>query len=227
MSAKKSVPLADRLYSWSHYAAVARMVRYETLLYEDVKPYVEELGRRFGAEKVREAVLDVCQTNWQEQPVTIALRAEVRKHCFQLLGPAPEQEDEFYRHPGGQPRERPPKKLPDAIAWKAQGGDSAGARPPEVPRRDREDVAAEPPTHKREGEEGAASSEVPTGEACESPLARLADERLVKRYRNARAALRFHDKQSETAADVRRSLAELVAEFDRRGLEVPGRKTRL
>jgi hypothetical protein len=130
MSAKRSVALADRLYSWEHYAAVARMVRYETLLYDDAKPYIEELERRFGADKVREAVADVCRTNWHEQPVTIGLRPEVRKHCFQLLGPAPEQEDAFYRHPDGTPRERPPKKPPDALAWKA------GDRPTPAPKTD-------------------------------------------------------------------------------------------
>jgi hypothetical protein len=119
MSAKRSVALADRLYSWEHYAAVARMVRYETLLYDDAKPYVEELERRYGADKVRESVADVCRTNWHEQPVTIGLRPEARKHCFQLLGPAPEQEDGFYRHPDGTPRERPARKPPDALAWKA------------------------------------------------------------------------------------------------------------
>jgi hypothetical protein len=120
MSAKSSVALADRLYFWEHYAAVARMVRYETLLYDDTKPYVEDLERRYGADKVREAVADVCRTNWHEQPVTISLRPEARKHCFQLLGPAPEQEDAFYRHPDGTPRERPAKKPPDALAWNAE-----------------------------------------------------------------------------------------------------------
>ncbi len=121
----QGVPVSVRLYFWPEYAAVARMVRYETLRYEDAKPYVEELERQFGAAKVREAVADVCQTNWNEKPVTIALRPEVRKHCFQLLGPAPEQEDAFYRHPDGTPRPRPPRKEPDALAWKA-GKPSAG-----------------------------------------------------------------------------------------------------
>jgi hypothetical protein len=54
--------------------------------------------------------------------VTIGLRPEVRKLCFGLLGPAPEQEDAFYRHPDGTPRERPPRKPPDALAWKAGNG---------------------------------------------------------------------------------------------------------
>jgi hypothetical protein len=130
MSAKRSVALADRLYSWEQYAAVARMVRYETIRYDDARPYVEELERRYGAEKVREAVADVCRTNWHEQPVTIGLRPEVRKLCFGLLGPAPEQEDAFYRHPDGTPRERPPKKPPDALVWKA------GNRPAPSPETD-------------------------------------------------------------------------------------------
>ncbi len=106
------------LYTRAEYAAVARMVRYETLDYDDVKPYVEQLERRFGAAKVQQAVLDVCHVDWAAKPVTVRLRPEVRPHCFQLLGPAPEQEDWFYTNDDGTPRERPPRKVPDALAAK-------------------------------------------------------------------------------------------------------------
>src|SRR5262245_30659999 len=130
------------------------MVRYETLLYEDAKSYVEELERQFGAAKVQAAVTDVCQTNWHEKPVTIALRPEVRKHCFGLLGPAPEQEDEFFRHPDGSPRPRPPRKEPDALAWKA-GKLPAGAPP----------AAVEQPKSKVKRRRHEAASDVQGGEA--------------------------------------------------------------
>ncbi len=37
----------------------------------------------------------------------VQFRPEVRPRLGQLLGPAPEQEDAFHRHPDGTPRERP------------------------------------------------------------------------------------------------------------------------
>jgi len=131
------VPVGQRLYFWPEYAAVARAVRYETLLYDDAKPYFEELERRFGQAKVQAAVVDVCQVNRGGTPVTVHLKPEVRKQCFSLLGPAPEQEDDFYRHPDGTPRERPVRKLPDALAFKnetlAVAGKREAAAPPQPP----------------------------------------------------------------------------------------------
>jgi hypothetical protein len=40
----------------------------------------------------------------------VKFRESVRPLMWQLLGPAPEQEDAFYRHPDGTPRERPKKE---------------------------------------------------------------------------------------------------------------------
>jgi hypothetical protein len=55
-----------RLYFWPEYAVVLRIVRYEAPCYRDTKPHAADLAREFGAEKVREAVADVCRTNWHE-----------------------------------------------------------------------------------------------------------------------------------------------------------------
>ncbi len=228
---KRAIPVELRLYSWPHYAAVARMVRYETLNYDDVKPYVEELERHFGADKIREAVLDVCRVNWNTKPVTIELRPEVRKHCFQLLGPSPEQEDEFYRHPGGTPRQRPPRKVPDALAFTAGGKTVAeneerakgksSKRSEETP-----DLKVFEPAKNGKGADVAEPAKAPPAESTkpepDNPLTRLSDERLRKRYRHARSALRFHGKDSPASDEVRKSLSEIVEELRRRGIEVPG-----
>jgi len=129
----KQVTVGHRLYSWPEYAAVARAVRYETLFFDDVMPYFEELGRRFGQAKVQAAVNDVCQLNRDATPVTVHLKPEVRRQCFGLLGPTPEQEDEYYRHPDGSPQERPPRKEPDAVAFRREHrpARTAPAEPPE------------------------------------------------------------------------------------------------
>jgi hypothetical protein len=145
---------------------------------------------------------------------------------------------------------RPPKKLPDALVFKNEGRAPSGPTPPPpregAPKPERNDKARRRSVSQsvsrtvsegmsacdakeREPHAKPALKVVPRPEESETanPLPKLSDERLVKRYKNARAALRFHDKGSEAAAEVRKSLAELVAEFDRRGLEVPGRKARL
>jgi hypothetical protein len=87
VATKGTAPLGDRLYFWDHYAAVARAVRYETLTREDLEPYLRHLEERYGASNVREAVQEVCHTNWHTKPETVQLRPEVRKLCFGLLGP--------------------------------------------------------------------------------------------------------------------------------------------
>jgi hypothetical protein len=42
----------------------------------------------------------------------VAFRTQVRRLAFQLLGPPPEQEDAFWRHPDGTPMERPRRENP-------------------------------------------------------------------------------------------------------------------
>ncbi len=254
MPTKTSV-VVEKLYTDEVYAAVARAVRYEVLVRDDMEPYLRHLEETFTASEVREAVLDVCLVRWTEKPVTMHLRPELKPHCFGLLGPAPEQEDWFYTNNDGSPRPRPPRKRPDALVWKEQQrvGESAGnvrakdsgkrqkkGKGKEVVRKDppaspvREEpvftngrAVILPMTPKAEQPAAAAEAAMPPAPAATAtpeapnPLTGLSDERLLKRWKHARSALRFHgkDARSPAAQEVRASLAELAAEMDRRGMD--------
>lgn len=50
--------------------------------------------------------------DYDQETKLAPLKANVRKLCFGLLGPAPEDEDWYYRNPDGTPSERPKKPKP-------------------------------------------------------------------------------------------------------------------
>jgi hypothetical protein len=113
MAKSNEVQIDLRLYFWPHYAAVARLVRYDEVPDDLLQPELDKLGEQFGRAKVHEAFVDVCEYVRDAQgqvTKTVRLRAKVRTACFSLLGPAPEDEDWFYRHPDGTPKPRPQRK---------------------------------------------------------------------------------------------------------------------
>jgi hypothetical protein len=113
MAKSNEVQIDLRLYFWPHYAAVARLVRYDEVPDDLLQPELDKLGEQFGRAKVHEAFVDVCEYVRDAQgqvTKTVRLRAKVRTACFSLLGPAPEDEDWFYRHPDGTPKPRPRRK---------------------------------------------------------------------------------------------------------------------
>jgi hypothetical protein len=225
-----------RLYSSPEYAAVAKAVRYEVLTYDDVKPYFEELERRFGQTNIQAAVIDVCQVNWHESPVTVHLKPEIRKRCYGLLGPAPEQEDEFYRHPDGTPKERPPRSEPDAIVFNREH------RPPQV--ETAEPQQAEKPKRSRRPRRTtgyqAVAAAVADGQAAyakdhatqaenEPADTRPLEERirdmegaeLMKNYFKAKAILAANDPTAHHFNLAKESYPLLEAECKRRGYSLP------
>lgn len=85
-------PLSRRLYSDEAYIAVARAVRYHQLPTNEIVDKLQDDLKKHGREKMDEAaraLLDV-------ENGMAKLKADVRKYCRQLLGPLPEEWDEFY-----------------------------------------------------------------------------------------------------------------------------------
>lgn len=103
----KRQPLAIRLYQDEALQAVARLVGYTGQPYPMSEEVTRRLCERFGKERIVAAADELLDYD-TERKVAI-LKPEARKLCFGLLGPAPEQEDWFYRNPDGTPAERPKK----------------------------------------------------------------------------------------------------------------------
>lgn len=103
--------LTTRIHESDLLWAVCRAVGYVGFpfrnLFERLKPLVEKHGTR----KVSLAIGELLSfTGW-----VVALKPEVRKACFSVLGPAPEQYDSHYRDWQGSPTKRPPEHetIPD------------------------------------------------------------------------------------------------------------------
>lgn len=97
----KEMPLVEKIYSWPEYMAVARPTGYKEVLYRDLGPIIEDLGKQFGKVKVESAIyyLTIFEEQMRCNPPPLAsvkFRAEVRPLMWQVLGPSPEQGDAFW-----------------------------------------------------------------------------------------------------------------------------------
>lgn len=123
----KLPPLWQRLYYEACYVEIARIVGYSGLAFRDLMDRLESLHKRFGSTEVESAVYHIVtyegQMTSNPKPLAeVKLRPEVRRLCFQLLGPAPEQMEAFLTNPDGSSRdpkqarairhETPPKEKP-------------------------------------------------------------------------------------------------------------------
>src|SRR5689334_6002413 len=102
----KELSLLDKLYFREEYWQVTRIIGYAGCTPSDFWDAAKKLPR-FAQHKFESALYEL--TRWDKReasPPRYELRDDVRRFCWQLLGPPPEDEDRFYRHPDGTPRER-------------------------------------------------------------------------------------------------------------------------
>jgi hypothetical protein len=88
-------PLYLRLYFDAVYVAVARAVGYQGCTYRRLTEIIEELAKEFPKVQVESATYHCLtfegQMTCNPKPLAkVELRTEVRKLCWQLLGPPPE-----------------------------------------------------------------------------------------------------------------------------------------
>jgi hypothetical protein len=91
----KDQPLWHRLYFDAAYTEVARLIGYAGFQYRELADKLEPLYRRFGKAKVESVVYHLTvfdgQMTVKPPPLgQVMLRPDVRKLCWQLLGPPPE-----------------------------------------------------------------------------------------------------------------------------------------
>jgi hypothetical protein len=104
--------LLDKLYANPVYAAAARIIGYG-----GCSPFefwdAAKLLPIYNQPRFMTAVYDLTRTDRREaSPSRYELNGPAREACWMLLGPPPEKEDQFWRHPDGTPRERPKKEEP-------------------------------------------------------------------------------------------------------------------
>ena len=133
----KQKPLWERLYLDAAYIEIARMIGYRGTTYREMMKMLESLEEKFGKQRVHSAVYHIVtfegQMTCNPKPLEeVKLRPEVRKLCWQLLGPPPDQMDAFMTNRDGSSRY--PKE--------------AASTPSETPKQEPMPVKNEPPTKK-------------------------------------------------------------------------------
>lgn len=108
----KEQPLWHKLYFHPLYIDLARAVGYVGFPVCELAERLRPLARQHGAKRLSAAFADVLSFAGNR----VMLSEKARRLCSQLLGPPPEEWDRFYRHPDGQPKERPPgRETPPVI----------------------------------------------------------------------------------------------------------------
>lgn len=83
-------PLSLRLYFQPHLYELARALGYQGLPVPAARERVRALAEKHGKERIQAASKELVRIDPSTDPPTARLRDEVRKLCWQLLGPPPE-----------------------------------------------------------------------------------------------------------------------------------------
>jgi hypothetical protein len=100
------VPLYMKLYFQEVYTEVARIVGYAGFPRDQLEEKMKDLVVRFGRKKIQDVCSELItlQFNGKEkrsgpqQDAEVRLKDEVRKLCWQLLGPPPEKKADFEKN---------------------------------------------------------------------------------------------------------------------------------
>lgn len=117
MGKPDKTPLFMKLYFQEVYTEVARIVGYAGFPRDQLEEKMKDLVVRFGRKRIQEVCSELItlQFNGKEkrsgprEEAEVRLKADVRKLCWQLLGPTPEKMEDFNRVAPRQPDE-PPKQ---------------------------------------------------------------------------------------------------------------------
>src|SRR4051794_41096580 len=113
---RKEMSLLEKLYFREEYWQAARIIGYG-----GCSPFefwdAAKLLPNYHQGKFQTAMYDLTRADKREaSPPCYEFPAPVRGYVWMLLGPPPETEDQFWRHPDGTPMDRPKKEeLQEAI----------------------------------------------------------------------------------------------------------------
>jgi hypothetical protein len=112
MAKEKAMPVSHKIYFLPVYPQIVRAVRYESVpcgeVIKALKPVIEEHGQPKVDEAARE-LLDYMQVGKQ---LCAKLKPHLRVVCRQILGPLPEEADEFWKNADGSRLKNAPPEEP-------------------------------------------------------------------------------------------------------------------
>jgi hypothetical protein len=113
--AKRKKPMSLRLYDEPLLRAIVKLIGYagiECPISEDAEA---RFATKHGKEAMKAAAEELVEYDTSKQPIIAKLKPEIRKLCFGILGPAPEQEEWFYADLDGMPKPTAPKATPEPV----------------------------------------------------------------------------------------------------------------
>lgn len=188
---KKS--LAIRIYSDPAYTDVVRLVGYQGEAYPIAEEKIESLNRNHGAAKIAAAMAELVESD--PAGTRAMLKPGVMRLCRGILGPSPEEWDEFYKGV-----ENPPPNPYKDRAVSAEG-------PPHKTRRKN----SRKPAHRPANSETESSSDVRNLEGVE----------LMKQYFAAKQILEENAEESEAFCQAKPEYDRLKSECRRRDINLP------
>src|SRR4051812_42266353 len=108
----KEEPLVVRLHTDLALKEIVKLVGYRGMATPITEANYKRLVERFGRERLGKASEELVDIDNVTKLAT--LKAEVRRHCLAILGPAPEDWDEFYRGIKDPPP-NPYKQTPESL----------------------------------------------------------------------------------------------------------------
>ena len=104
-------PLWHRLYFSEIHTEIARLVGYAGFPHDQLEEKMKDLVDRFGRKQIQDVCSELITLHFKgkEKPsgrredAEVRLKEDVRKLCWQLLGPPPEKKDAFEKNRIGAP----------------------------------------------------------------------------------------------------------------------------
>jgi hypothetical protein len=199
MAKEKVLPLSHRLYFDAAYVALTRAIRYATMPCEELRRKLAAAEKEFGIPKLDQAARELLDYDHEGKTLVAKLKPHVRKLCFGLLGPPPDEAADFYRNTDG--------------SWPAN-------TPPEI----REQAEQKPKKRARTESPAAVPTVLPPEREPtpqEQRLRELCLPQLADELHAARRSLLQNGPRSFLGKEARKEVARLEAEYRRRGYVIP------
>jgi hypothetical protein len=196
--------LSHRIYADPAYAELARTVGYAGIEFPLAAALTERLNAKHGAEKVSRALDELI--DFDHAAKVAKLKPYVRRLCFGLLGPAPEDEDWYYRNPDGSPMDQP-----------AEAASRSSRRT--LSKRKPRSTSGRTPRSRQPHERGSQTS--PVTSTDRQPITELSGAELMQRYFAAKRTLASETAGTGVAWEARIEFDRLHGECRRRGFNLP------
>src|SRR5207237_2151491 len=116
MAKEKAMPVANKIYFLPVYPDIVRAVRWGSVPCSEIIKKLKAVIEQHGQQKVDDAAKELLDYDYEGKVLCAKLKPHLRVQCRQLLGPLPEEADEFWTNAdGSRPKNAPPAEKPKLL----------------------------------------------------------------------------------------------------------------